>query len=333
MRSLALISLLALAADAWAAEPAAQHDPLTELRSLSGEAAGARAQLKKRPKDERPRERLADLAVRAAGRAEAASAAGAQTLFDSYRTLIEGQLADVRWRLGKRAEKGDGAAGFALGVMALHGILQPADRDKACTRFAAAFARNYAPAKFRAGECLVKTDPVRADALLRESADSGHALANEILAQRCLAAKPPDADCARGRLQSAAALGRPSSQALLAWMYAQGVGGQADPQRAARLYLLAARAGDASAQNNVGELYESGRGLKADPREAIAWYRKAAEAGFAPAQFNLGRALAAGIAGQGDKNEAKGWLEKAEAAGIVQARNVLDWMAKQNVKK
>lgn len=325
--------LLALATLAWAAQPAAQQDPPAELQSLSAQAAAVRERLKKRPKDERLREQLAVLAIGAARGAEAAHAAGAQALFGSYRTLIETQLQDVRWRLGQRGAKGEAAAEFALGVLALHGILEPKDSDKACARFAAALGREYAPAKFRAAECLVKTDPARADALLREAADGGHALANEILAQRCLAAKPPDASCARERLQSAAADGRPSSQALLAWMFAQGVGGRADLQRAARLYLLAARAGDASAQNNVGELYESGRGVKADPREAIAWYRKAAEAGFAPAQFNLGRALVIGTAGHKDKNEAKAWLEKAEAAGIVQARNVLDWMARENVKK
>ena len=168
---------------------------------------------------------------------------------------------------------------------------------------------------------------------MREAADSGHPAAAELLGRACLEAKPPQADCAWERLTMAAAAGRPSAQSVLAWMYSQGVGGRSDPARAARLYLQAARAGDASAQNNAGELYESGRGTKVDPKLAFDWYRKAAEAGFPAAQFNLGRLYAAGTGTPRDFAEARKWLEKAEQGGIAAARQLLDWMDKEQADK
>src|SRR6185503_10118076 len=181
--------------------------------------------------------------------------------------------------------------------------------------------------------CLEKDDPARARVLLREAADAGHPVAAELLGRACLEAKPPQAECARDRLTLAAASGRPSAQGALAWMYAQGIGGNADPARAARLYLQAANAGDPSAQNNAGELYETGRGTKPDPKRAFDWYRKAAEAGFAPAQFNLGRLYASGTGVPKDFDEAKTWLEKAERGGIPAARKLLDWMDTQKSEK
>ena len=93
------------------------------------------------------------------------------------------------------------------------------------------------------------------------------------------------------------------------------------------------RAGDASAQNNAGELYETGRGTQPDPKQALEWYRKAAEAGFAPAQFNLGRLYAAGTGVPPDFGEARQWLEKAEREGIAAARQLLNWMDKENPGK
>ncbi len=160
-----------------------------------------------------------------------------------------------------------------------------------------------------------------------------HPAAAELLGRACLEAKPPQAECAWERLTLAAASGRPSAQSVLAWMYAQGVGGKSDPGRAARLYLQAARAGDPTAQNNTGELYETGRGTKPDPKLALEWYRKAAEAGFAPAQFNLGRLYAAGTGVPRNFAEARIWLEKAERDGIPAARQLLDWMDTQKSDK
>ncbi len=322
---------LALAAGAAAAP--AEHDPLTEWELVNGAAMEARARLKKARKPEAIRQQIADLALRSAVGAERALAIGDANLFDSYRRQFREQFGDTHWRLGRMARQGSGAAEYAEGVLALHGYVEPPGVEAACRHFGAALARGYAGAKFRVAQCLEKDDPARAAALMREAADSGHPAAAELLGRACLEARPPQAPCAWERLTGAAAAGRPSAQSVLAWMYAQGVGGKADPARAARLYLQAARAGDATAQNNVGELFETGRGVKPDPKQALDWYRKATETGFAPAQFNLGRLYAAGTGVPRDFAEARKWLEKAERGGIAAARQLMDWMEKENVVK
>lgn len=308
----------------------AEYDPLTEWELVNGAAMEARARLKKARKPEAIRQQIADLAVRSAVGAERALAIGDASLFDSYRRQFREQFHDTRWRLGHMA---GGAAEFALGVLALHGVFEPPGVETACRHFGAALAKGHAGARFRVSQCLEKDDPARAAALLREAADSGHPTAAELLGRACLEAKPPQAACAWERLTTAAAAGRPSAQSVLAWMYAQGVGGKVDLARAVRLYLQAARAGDATAQNNAGELYETGRGVKPDAKLALDWYRKAAEAGFAPAQFNLGRLYAAGTGVPRDFAEARKWLQQADRGGIAAARQLMDWMDKENPAK
>jgi TPR repeat protein len=310
-----------------------EYDPLTEWELVNGAAIEARAKLNQVRKPEAIRQQIADLAIRSAVGAERALAIGDASLFDSYRTQFREQFFDTHWRLGRMAGKGSGAAEYATGVAALHGVFEPPGLEAACRHFDAALAKGYRGAKFRLSQCLEKDDPARATALMREAADSGHPVAAELLGRACLEAKPPQADCAWDRLTMAAAAGRPSAQSALAWMYAQGVGGKVDPARSARLYLQAARKGNTSAQNNAGELYETGRGVKPDPKLALDWYRKAADAGFAPAQFNLGRLYAAGTGVPRDFAEARKWLEKAEGAGIAAARQLLDWMDKEKPEK
>lgn len=309
--------------------PAAEHDPMTEWELVNGAAIELRGKIAKQPRNEALRQAMADLAVRSAVGAERALAIGDASLFDSYRRQFREQFHDTRWRIGRMAQQGGGGAEYAAGVLALHGIVEPVSVPTACGHFGAALGKGYGGAKFRVSQCVEKEDPARAQALLREAAESGHPAAAELLGRACLEAKPPQAACAYERLTMAAAAGRPSAQSVLAWMHAQGVGGKADPARAARLYLQAARAGDATAQNNAGELYETGRGVKPDPKLALDWYRKAAEAGFAPAQFNLGRLYAAGTGAPKDFVEARKWLEQAERGGIAAARKLLEWMERQ----
>lgn len=309
--------------------PAAEFDPLTEWELVNGAAIELRAKIDKQPRDGAMRQQMADLAIRSAIGAERALAKGDASLFDSYRTQFREQFEDTHWRLERMARQGAGVAEYARGVVALHGFFEPPGIEAACLHFDRALANRYAGAKFRLSQCVEKDDPARAAKLLREAADSGHPAAAELLGRACLEAKPPQADCAWDRLTVAAAAGRPSAQSVLAWMYAQGVGGRSDPARAARLYLQAAHAGDASAQNNAGELYETGRGVKADPALALAMYRKAAEAGFAAGQFNLGRLYAAGTGTPRDFPEARKWLDKADQGGIPAARQLLDWLDKE----
>ena len=307
-----------------AALTAGSLDPLTEWELINVAALERRRKTGKQPQDDHLGRQMAGLAVRSAVGAERALAIGNAALFQSYRSQYREWFHDTHWRLEHMATQGSRTTEYALGVVALHGYLASPAVDAACRHFLAALKRGYAGAKFRASQCVEKEDPARAAALLRDAADSGHPAAAELLGRACLEAAPLQAACAWERLTVAAAAGRPSAQSVLAWMYSRGVGGKADPARAAGLYLQAARAGDLSAQNNAGELYETGRGVDADLKVALDWYRKGAEAGFAAAQFNLGRLYALGNGTPRDLAAARLWLEKADAAGIAPARLLLD---------
>jgi TPR repeat protein len=293
------------------------------------EADRLRTAIAKSPRDERARVLMASLAVVVATDLERALSAGDTDSAAALRRLIEKKLPDTRWRLGWMGRQGAGGGFFALGVIALHGILGQRDSDVACSMFSSAWDKGFLDSAYRLSDCVAGKDPARAADLLRAAAESGHAIAHEQLGRLCLEAKPQDAACAFAQVSAAAAAGRPSAKSLLGWMYAQGVGVAADPQRALTLYLDAAKAGDLSARNNLGELYETGRGVPADGTRAAAYYKEAAEAGFGPAQFNLGRLYAAGTGVTRDADKARTWLNAALKSGVRPAQKILDWLDSQ----
>jgi len=310
------------------ATAAAESDPQANLLLIAREAASLRdvaREIRGRPTVE-SNNRLAHLTARSAQGIEHALEIGRTPLAVAYKDLLIRHFHDAPWRLAEQAKAGSSSAEYALAVLQLHGILTAQDTQAACEGFSRALERKFTGARFRLSECLRESDPVRSRELLEQAADTGHLAANERAARACLSAQPRDAICALNRLHMAAAGGRPPSQALLGWMYAQGIGGPPNLPRAARLYELAAKAGDPSAQTNLGELYETGQGVKPDPKQALAFYRLAAESNHPIGQFNYGRALAAGIGGAPDFQGARVWLARAEAAGIVQARTLIGWL-------
>ena len=303
--------------------------PRARLEWAGSEANRLRAIIAKSPRDQSAGVLMAALAVVVATDLERALSAGDADSAVALRKLIERKLPDTRWRLGFIGRHGAGGGYFALGVMALHGILGERDREVACPLFSSAWDQGFLDSAYRLSDCVAEKDPARAEDLLRAAAESGHAMASEQLGRRCLEAKPQDLKCAFTRISAAAAAGRASAKSLLGWMYAQGAGVGADPQRALALYLEAANAGDLSAKNNLGELHETGRGVPVNPAKAVEYYGAAAEAGFAPAQFNLGRLYAAGTGVARDADKARTWLRSAMSAGIRPAQKILDWLDTQ----
>jgi len=299
------------------------------LEWAGNEADRLRAAIGKAPKDQTGRVLMASLTVVVATDLERALSLGDTDSAASLRKLIEKKLPDTRWRLGLIGRGGAGGGFFALGVMALHGILGPRDPEVACSMFASAWDKGFLDAAYRLSGCVAEKDPARAEDLLRTAAESGHATAAEQIGRRCLEAKPQDLKCAFVNVSAAAAAGRPSAKSLLGWMYTQGEGVPADPQRAIALYLDAAKSGDLSASNNLGELYETGRGVTVDGAKAAAYYEEAAKAGFAPAQFNLGRLDAGGTVVPRDADKARTWLNAALKSGLQPAQKILDWLDTQ----
>ena len=307
----------------------AQIDPVNELEIISSETIALRNALETDPDDSSSRQKLALLALRSARAAERALSRGDDDLFNAYREQIRTRFVDTRPGLEAMSARGIGAAEYALGALALHGMLEPRNVERACAHFAAALDKGFGGAKFRHAQCIEENDPARAFALLNEAADGGHVGANERLGRICLEAQPPDAPCAFSRLERAANDGRASAKSLLGWMYAEGIGGKVDAARAARYYREAARQGEPSARNNLGELHEKGRSVAKDEKAAFEYYLAAAQSGFPPAQFNAGRLYAAGRGTAQNLGEARRWLGEAEKAGITPAREILDLLDQQ----
>jgi TPR repeat protein len=310
----------------------AQLDAVTELEIINGEAIALNRALAANPDDTEVKQKLALLALRAARAAERALSRGDDDLFTAFRAQFRKHFSTTRPGLETMAGRGIGAAEFALGVFDLHGMLGERDVERACAHFAASLDKSFSGAKFRHAQCIEEKEPERALALMREAADSGHVGAIEQLGRRCLAATPPDAACAHARLERAAREGRLSATTLLGWMHAQGIGGKADPARAALYYREAAEKGDATARNNLGELYERGRGVEQDPVKAFDLYLLAALAGFPPAQFNLGRLFATGQGTTKNLDEARRWLGEAAKAGVPPAQKILDYLDQEAAK-
>jgi len=312
-----------------APSPPADANLQARVAWASEEADRQRASIVKNPYDEQLRLNVAALSVQVMRDIEQALAVGDIATATALRQLIEKKLADTRWRLNWMSQRNMTGGEFALGVMALHGILETRDMAVACQRLAAAWSKGDLDAAYRLAACQKDKQPAQAAALLRSAADAGHLAASEDVGRACLEAKPSDTRCATQYLTAAAAGGRASAKSLLGWMYAQGAGVERNPQLAETLYREAAGAGDVSALNNLGELYETGRGVKTDVARAVEYYRQAAEAGFAPAQFNLGRMYAGGTGVPRDIAAARSWLGRALQAGVQPAKQLLDWLDKQ----
>lgn len=309
-----------------------QLDPVAEMKLLDEEALGLRNALGAGPDDGQSRQKLAELALRAARGAERALSRGDDSLFGAYRDLIRTRLADTRPGLEAMASRGVGAAEFALGTFDLHGFFGERSVERACPRFAAALDKGFGGARFRHAQCIEAGEPARALTLFREAASSGHVAAIERLGRICLDAEPPDAACAFEQLERAAGEGRASARSLLGWMHAEGIGGKVDLLRAAQYYKEASALGDVSARNNLGEFYERGRGVAQDEKAAFEHYLAAAQAGFPPGQFNVGRLYVAGRGTAENTDEARRWLNLAAKAGIAPAQGILDYLDRQGGK-
>jgi TPR repeat protein len=301
-------------------------DPVTELEIISGEAITLHNALDANPDDTQAQQKLAELALRAARAAERSLSRGDENLFTAYRAQFKKHFGGTRPGLEAMAKRGIGAAEYALGALALHGILTERNVERACAHFAAALDKGFGGAKFRHAQCIEESDPARAWALMQEAADSGHVGAIERLGRICLEAEPPDAPCAYARMERASREGRLSATTLLGWMHAEGIGGKVDLARAARYYREAAEKGEPSARNNLGELYETGRGVAKDPAKAFDYYLAAAATGFPPAQFNVGRLYATGKGTAKNLPEARRWLGEAAKAGVPPAQQILDFL-------
>lgn len=132
-----------------------------------------------------------------------------------------------------------------------------------------------------------------------------------------LAGKRGDYAEARQQFQSAGE----DARALLALgqLASAGLGEQADPAKAAKLYWQAANLGSGEAAYNLGALYGAGRGVAQDADTALQWYAKAGELGIAAGYRIVGRMYAEGDGRPADMAQAEPWWMAAARAGDAAA--------------
>jgi len=304
----------------------------TDESGLDAEVASARRIVIGKPGDMEARDRLAGAAVLLIDRLLNAEALGDSKKAQQLTQKLEKDLPDTASRIRKMAQKGNLKARQAMGFLLGRGVLLEKDTDKSCAEFLAA-AEELGPAGWHAAQCLMESSPERAWVQMERAAQRGHAAAQEWMGRRCLGefgAKKKDFACARDYLIQSASLGRLRAQTLLAYLLMSGQGGPVDVPRAIRLYTVAAERGDADAQNNLGEIHETGRGITRNLDEAMRWYELAAQRGLGSAQFNAGRLWAIGVGEKKDSAKARAYLVQAEGNGVPQARQVLDWLDRQN---
>ncbi len=109
------------------------------------------------------------------------------------------------------------------------------------------------------------------------------------------------------------------SQALIAELYARGLGVRRDQEKAAQWYEKAAAHKIPEAQFRYGALLLQGQYVAQDRARAEALMQEAAEAGIAMAQFNYGQMLMQKHPGAEGNEKAFPWFEKAAEANIPDA--------------
>lgn len=113
------------------------------------------------------------------------------------------------------------------------------------------------------------------------------------------------------------AMGNPWSAEIVALCLTYGT--FTDNVRAAKMFLIAAKAGLSSSQDNLGWFYENGRGFEKDPESACHWYGESARQGNVHAMTCYAWCLNSGFGCVTDYRSAIEWYTKAADANDPRA--------------
>lgn len=217
-------------------------------------------------------------------------------IFDKGKGVSEDNLEAVKW-YRKSAEQGNGTAQFSLGLMYFDGTGLEQDYSEAVKWFGRAAEQGYAEAQLHLGGCFYHGRGVKQDYV---EAAKWYRLSAE----------------------REYALG----QYALGVLYASGRGVKLDYPEAVKLLRKAAGQGLAVAQNGLGNMYYKGDGLAQDYDEALKWFRMSAEQGDPGGQFSLGLMYLDGTAVPPDDSEAARWILKSAEQGSPNAQYVMGLM-------
>ena len=93
-----------------------------------------------------------------------------------------------------------------------------------------------------------------------------------------------------------------------------------------KLLEIAARRGLAEAQYELGVAYDHGLGVTQNHATAAGWYHRAAEQGLTDAQYNLATLYDEGLGTPRDFEQAREWYMRAAGAGEARAMNNLGYI-------
>ena len=152
---------------------------------------------------------------------------------------------------------------------------------------------------------------------LRSAALMGNPAAEYMIAVRYAEGRgvPQDLTAAAQWFERAAAQGLAPAQFRLGGLYQKGFGVKKSLDTARRLYAAAAAAGNAKAMHNLAVLYAEGVDGKPDYDTAAKWFRQAADDGMRDSQYNLGILYARGIGVAANLTEAYKWFTLAAREG------------------
>ncbi len=349
-RALALASLLALAAPAWAEDKAADlakaiaaaeagnvvaAEPL--LRDLAVDSDEAAAWLGflmvQRGDEDSVREGMILLRRAAfAGSARAKYGLAFQYLTGSGTDRNDIEAARL---FREAADGGIARAAYNLGLMYAAGRGVPRDPAQALSWYEQA-SRAGDPYGSYAWARALETSPQAAQRwgeiapLYLGAAKAGHIPAAVRYGAMLLEGRGMSRDRVRAEfwLRHAADHGSPEAALLMGDLFGQialartGKQQEEAAKSAASWYLRAAEAGVAMAQAKLGNCYFAGAGVPRDFPTAQRWYRRAANQGNADAQYVLGVWLSGGVAGTTDPVEGYRWLALAERQGHSNAAKV-----------
>ena len=228
----------------------------------------------------------------------------------------------------------DAPAMTLIGELYRDGLGLPRDLERARDWYALAARLGDPHAEFALGEIALEgtrsdteteqeTAQSRADARghFRRAAEAGHAAAAYNLA---LLLFEDDDAATQGEavrwLQQAVDAEIPAAQYLLAVLYRDGIGVDADAARATALLHRAARNGHVPAMLEYGIAVFNGAGVAPDEARAATWLRRAAWHGDALARNRLALLYAAGRGVEADRVEAAAWHLLAASQGLEDER-------------
>jgi TPR repeat protein len=191
----------------------------------------------------------------------------------------------------QKAESGDPAAQYLLGMHYAFGIQNDEQLTQSVYWFRKSAEQGYSEAEYRLGQAYA----------------SGRGIRN-------------DSNAASHWFRRAAEDGSVNAQFWLALMYESGHGVKRNRQQSFKWFLKAAKQDNPDAQVSLGQAYEDGDGVPQDYAQAAEWYRKAAEhvpdyGGARQGRNDLGLLYLDGLGVPQDYVEAYKWFALAGVTG------------------